>query len=166
MDTQNESSIFNSLVNLKSSNTNSIYISNTFSIPPVKLNNQYDAYLNYIIPKTFLDKNINFYLFVKDIKVISNHLMPNILIGKVESVQDLLKASFNSKKNEIVPFKFIWDQFSVGYNNVSNSRCVMEFSLRKVIDKTAENPRLKTPKKDNLKYDINNEIKGIIFFFI
>jgi len=82
-------------------------------------------------------------------KIISNHSMPNILVGKISMAQDLLKASLHSKKNDVVPFKFAWDQNSLSYANVGNSRCIIEFSSRHVLDKTFENSRLATPQKSD-----------------
>jgi len=86
--------------------------------------------------------------------------MPNVLVGKINSIQDLLKASLNSKKNDVVPFKFIWDENSLSHANVLNSRCVMEFSVRNILDKSLENSRLMSPLNsnyDNSFYKINKQ---------
>ncbi len=76
--------------------------------------------------------------------------MPNVLVGKVENTQELLKASFSSKRNDIVPFKFSWNQNSLSYSNIANTRCVIEFSVRYVLDKTLKNSRLSTPLKSSV----------------
>lgn len=144
IDCDNETELINSLQNIKDSST-SLFLSNTLSLPLTKSNNQCNAIQNFVFPKSFLDKNIYFYLYIRDLKILNNHAMPNVLVGRIDLVQDLLKASLNSNKNDIVPFKFYWDQNSLSYATLVNSRCVMEFSVRNVLDKTHENSRLMTP---------------------
>lgn len=95
--------------------------------------------------------------------------MPNALVGKVDLVHNLLKTSLYSKKNDIVPFKVFWDQNGISYSAVSDSRCLLEFSVRQVLDKTGSVSRLSTPSKEmnnsinNLKEEfLNNKISGIL----
>ena len=130
------------------------------NLPITKSNNQYNAIQNLVFPRSLLDKDLYFYLYLRDLKILNNHAMPNVLVGRIDLVQDLLKASFSSKKNDVVPFKFYWDQNSLSHSNVVNSRCVMEFSVRNVIDKTLENSKfmsLNNSKQGDSFYKLNKQ---------
>ncbi len=153
----NESEILNTLQRIKES-TSSIFLSNTLNLPLNKSNNQYNAIQNFVFKRSILDTNLYLYMFIRDLKILSNHSMPNVLIGRINLVQDLLKASLNSNKNDIVPFKYFWDQNSLSYDSFVNSRCLIEFSVRNVLEKSHEDSRLISPinsKYGNSFYKLN-----------
>jgi hypothetical protein len=60
--------------------------------------------------------------------------MPNDLIGKIENVQELFKSIFLKQKKDVIPLKFIWDQESLTYPLLMNSRCFMEFIIKNIED--------------------------------
>lgn len=155
------------------SDPNSVFMSNSLKIPPINIQNQYGAIANFIVPRIFLDKSLTFFLLVKDLKVISNHSMPNTNAGNIEVLDDLIKTSFYSKKHDIVPFKVTWANDTVIYSSIAHTRCVVEISVRPVEE--MENTKSK-PYKDinDIDYDqvkekiIKNavESKKINFYFL
>jgi hypothetical protein len=110
----------------------SIFLSSSLKIPPVNLQNQYGAIASYIVPKSFLDRDLKFFLILKNTKLITNHSMPNCNAGYIEVVDDLIKTSYYSKNHERVPFKVSWSSESIMYSSISHTRCVVELSLRPV----------------------------------
>ncbi len=137
IDCENNSTILNSIKNEKS--FNKIFLSSTLSLPIQPQNNQYNAILNFTIPKSFLDKNLNFYLKTRNLKLINNHSMPNDLLGKIENIQELFKSIFLKQKKDVIPLKFNWDQGSLSYPLLMNSRCFMEFIIKNIGDIYEEN---------------------------
>lgn len=70
-----------------------IFMSNTCKIPTVDIGNPYKAILNFIVPRSYLDKRLAFFLTVKDSKTVVPHSMPNTIAGYIEVVGEQLKAS-------------------------------------------------------------------------
>jgi len=110
----------------------STFISSSIKIPPTKLQNQYGAKANFVVPRSFLDQNLSFFILLKDLKVISNHTMPNTIAGIVDTLDDLIKTSYYSKTHDRVPFRITWSSDSVIYSSISHSRCIVEMSVRPV----------------------------------
>ena len=65
----------------------SYFISSTLNIPPVRLKNAFNAITNFIIPRTMLDKDLTFFLAMRDGKMISNHSMPNVIAAEINSMK-------------------------------------------------------------------------------
>jgi hypothetical protein len=112
----------------------SVFLSETIRIPPKNIQNQYGAIANFIVPRSFLDKDLNFFLLAKDAKIITNHSMPNCLAGTIEVVHEMLKSSYYSKTHDRVPYKITWSTNCLLYTAISHSRCVVELSARDVED--------------------------------
>ena len=110
----------------------SLFMSNTMNIPPIKLKNSYNAIASFIITRTLIDKDLTFFLMVRDGKIISNHNMPNVIAGEIETSIEMMKTSFFSKKHEIIPFKITWFNQTEIYSSLAHSRGIVEFSLRPV----------------------------------
>jgi hypothetical protein len=110
----------------------STFMCNSIKIPSRNSNNQYGAIANFTLPRAFLDKNLNFFLAVRDTKIISNHSMPNSIVGSIDIIPDLLKTSFFSKNHDRVPYKVQWLSEAIIYKSISHSRCVIEMSVRPV----------------------------------
>ena len=127
-------------------------MSNSIKIPPGGLKNQYGAIANFIIPRSILDKNLTFFLILRDVKVISNHSMPNSLAGAIEVVPDMLKSSFYSKNHDIVPYKTLWLIDAMIYSSISHSRGVVEMSVRPV-EETKEQKLIKEKDIDDFDHD-------------
>ena len=69
---------------------------------------------------------------VRDGKIISNHNMPNVIAGEIETSIEMMKTSFFSKNHEIIPFKITWFNQTDIYSSLAHSRGIVEFSLRPV----------------------------------
>ena len=105
----------------------SYFISSTLNIPPVHLKNAFNAITNFIIPRTMLDKDLTFFLAVRDGKMISNHSMPNVI-------------ALNYFTETAI------------FNSLAHSRAVAEFSVRPVTE-LPEDQKGKPPLNDNINYD-------------
>jgi len=117
------------------------------------LQNQHNAIANFIVPRSFLDRNLTFFVVVRDTKVISDHSLANTIAGGIEVSEDLLKTSYFSKNHEKVPYKVVWLNDTQIYTAISHSRCVVEMSVRPV-EELIEKKNLS--EIDKLKY---NEVK-------
>ena len=130
----------------------SYFISSTLNIPPVHLKNAFNAITNFIIPRTMLDKDLTFFLAVRDGKMISNHSMPNVIAAEINASIDMLKTSFFSKEHESVPFKLNYFTETAIFNSLCHSRAVAEFSVRPVTE-LPEDKKGNAPLNDNIDYD-------------
>ena len=130
----------------------SCFISSTLNIPPVHLKNAFNAITNFIIPRTMLDKDLTFFLAVRDGKMISNHSMPNVIAAEINASIDMLKTSFFSKEHESVPFKLNYFTETAIFNSLCHSRAVAEFSVRPVTE-LPEDKKGNAPLNDNIDYD-------------
>lgn len=135
------------------SETYSSFMSCNIKIPATYLQNQHNAIANFIVPRSFLDRNLTFFIIVRDQKTISDHSLPNSIAGGVEVSEDLLKTSYFSKNHELIPYKVLWLNDTTIYTAISHSRCVVEMSVRPV-EELAEKKSLSDI--DKLKY---NEVK-------
>lgn len=149
----------------------SVFLTNGIKIPPTKMDNQYGAIANFIVPRGYLDKNLAFHFLLKDPKIICDHAMVNSNAGHIEVIEDLIKSSFYSKNHDIVPFKTSWNTDAIIYTAISHSRCVVEMSVRPVEDTNAL--QNKTNKNiDDIDYDkvkeniIKNALESIILLNI
>jgi len=130
----------------------SYFISSTINIPPVRLKNAFNAITNFIIPRTMLDKDLTFFLAVRDGKMISNHSMPNVIAAEINASIDMLKTSFFSKEHESIPFKLNYFTETAIFNSLCHSRAVAEFSVRPVTE-LPEDKKGNEPLNDNIDYD-------------
>ena len=122
----------NSVLNYHKKLPYSCFASNTMKIPPKHIKNAYNAICNFIIPRVMLDKNLTFFLMIRDGKTISNHSMPNVIAGDVKVSNDMLKTSFFSKNHDTIPFKVLWLSDQSIYSAISHSRGVVELNVRPV----------------------------------
>ena len=122
----------NSVLNYHKELPYSCFASNTMKIPPKHIKNAYNAICNFIIPRVMLDKNLTFFLMIRDGKTISNHSMPNVIAGDVKVSNDMLKTSFFSKNHDTIPFKVLWLSDQSIYSAISHSRGVVELNVRPV----------------------------------
>ena len=130
----------------------SYFISSTINIPPVHLKNAFNAIANFIIPRTMMDKDLTFFLAMRDGKLISNHSMPNVIAAEINSSIDMLKTSFFSKEHESIPFKLTYFAETGLYNSLAHSRGVAEMSVRPVTE-LPEDKKGAEPLNDNINYD-------------
>jgi len=130
----------------------SYFISSTLNIPPVRLKNAFNAITNFIIPRTMLDKDLTFFLAVRDGKMICNHSMPNVIAAEINASIDMLKTSFFSKEHESIPFKLNYFTETSIFNSLSHSRAVAEFSVRPVTE-LPEDKKGNEHLNDNINYD-------------
>lgn len=159
---KSESHLINSLIAFKT-DPYSYFMTNTLPIPINKaiMQNQFGAIANFIIPRSYLDKKLSFFLLVRDKNVISNHSMPNTIAGFIDIVtEDLLKTSFYSKLHDIVRYKIIWYKETMIYPSLCHSRCDSEFSVRPVEDISEKENKIDS----DIDYDKikNNMIKNTI----
>lgn len=148
----------------------SIFLTNTQPIPINKslAQNQFGSIASFILPRSFLDKNLTFFLIVRDHNVICNHSMPNTIAGLIDVInEDLLKTSYFSKTHDIIRFRIIWYKEAMIYKSLCHSRCDAEFSVRPITEiKDGEN----TYKDDPFNYEevknkmIKNTIEGSLIF--
>ena len=122
----------NSVLNYHKELPYSCFASNTMKIPPKHIKNAYNAICNFIIPRVMLDKNLTFFLMIRDGKTITNHSMPNVIAGDVKVSTDMLKTSFFSKNHDTIPYKVIWLSEQSIYSAISHSRGVVELNVRPV----------------------------------
>ena len=99
-----------------------------------------------------LDKDLTFFLAVRDGKMISNHSMPNVIAAEINASIDMLKSSFFSKEHESVPFTLNYFTETAIFNSLAHSRAVAEFSVRPVTE-LPEDQKGKPPLNDNINYD-------------
>ena len=129
----------------------SYFISSTINIPPVHLKNAFNAITNFIIPRTMLDKDLTFFLAVRDGKLMSNHSMPNVIAAEINASIDMLKTSFFSKEHESIPFKLNYFSETGIFNSLAHSRGIAELSVRPVTE-LPEDEKVKA-LNDNINYD-------------
>ena len=129
----------------------SYFISSTINIPPVHLKNSFNAITNFIIPRTMLDKDLTFFLAVRDGKLMSNHSMPNVIAAEINASIDMLKTSFFSKEHESIPFKLNYFSETGIFNSLAHSRGIAELSVRPVTE-LPEDEKVKA-LNDNINYD-------------
>ena len=151
-DLKSDSHLVNVLISHKSESY-STFMSSSIKVPTTFLQNQYNAIANFIVPRSYLDKNLTFFVVVRDIKQISDHSLPNTIAGGVEVSEDLLKTSYFSKNHEKIPYKVVWLNDTQIYTAISHSRCVVEMSVRPV-EELQEKKNLSDI--DKLRY---NEVK-------
>ena len=131
----------------------SYFISSTLNIPPVHLKNAFNAITNFIVPRTMLDKDLTFFLAVRDGKKICNHSMPNVIAAEINTSIDMLKTSFFSKDHDTIPFKLNFFTETAIFKSLAHSRGVVEFSVRPV-EELPEGSRENTGTNiDNINYD-------------
>ena len=120
------------ILNFQLNQKYSYFISSTLNIPPVHLKNAFNAITNFIVPRTMLDKDLTFFLAVRDGKMVSNHSMPNVIAAEINTSIDMLKTSFFSKDHDVVPFKLNFFTETAIFKSLAHSRGVVEFSVRPV----------------------------------
>ena len=130
----------------------SLFVSNTMKIPPKHIKNAYNAICNFIIPRIMLDKDLTFFLVIRDGKTISNHSMPNVIAGDVLVSEENLKTSFFSKNHDIIPYKVIWLSDQSIYSAISHSRGIVEMSVRP-IEELPESVNNDGKDIDDIDYD-------------
>ena len=75
-----------------------IFISSYFRMPPDPVRNKYDSLAYFTVPKSYLDKQIQFYVAVKDDSRVMTHAMPNLVIGVTEVADvELWRTLFDPK---------------------------------------------------------------------
>jgi hypothetical protein len=131
----------------------SYFISSTLNIPPVHLKNAFNAITNFIVPRTMLDKDLTFFLAVRDGKMMANHSMPNVIAAEINTSIDMLKTSFFSKEHETIPFKMNFFSETSIYKSLAHSRGVVEFSVRPVAELPEGAPATTGSNIDNINYD-------------
>ncbi len=141
-----------SVLNFHKEQKYSCFLSNTLNIPPRRLKNEYGAIANFIFPLVMMDKELTFFIMVRDRKTISNHSMPNVIAGEIIMPVDMIKTSYFDKNHSIVPFKTNWLGDSVIYDAISHSRLVVEASARQVVDAEGESDTT-GQKEDTTDYD-------------
>lgn len=149
----------------------STFITNAIPIPVQKglAQNQFGAICNFILPRSFLDKNLTFFILVRDSQVIVNHSMPNTIAGLIDIVtEDLLKTSFYSKSHDIVRYKIIWYKEAMIYKSICHTRCDSEFSVRPVEEIKEEGKGQENYDYEQVKNDIlkKNMIEGNVLLKI
>ena len=131
----------------------SYFISSTLNIPPVHLKNAFNAICNFIVPRTMLDKDLTFFLAVRDGKMISNHSMPNVIAAEINTSIDVLKTSFFSREHEVIPFKLNLFTETAIFKSLAHSRGVVEFSVRPVAELPEGSQIPSGANIDNIDYD-------------
>lgn len=165
---QSDSHLVNVLIAHKT-DPYSCFISNSARIPIMKeyYQNQFGAVMNFIVPRSFLNKNLMFYVLVKNKKVLCNHSMPNTIAGIVDVVtDDLLQTSFFSKTHDIIKFKVDWCMDDIIYTSIAHNKCVTEFSVRKVDEIATDDPiKHKDIDYDEVKKNMmKNAVEGNYFY--
>jgi len=131
----------------------SYFISSTLNIPPVHLKNAFNAICNFIVPRTMLDKDLTFFLAVRDGKMISNHSMPNVIAAEINTSIDMLKTSFFSREHEVIPSKLNLFTETAIFKSLAHSRGVVEFSVRPVAELPEGSQIPSGANIDNIDYD-------------
>ena len=131
----------------------SYFISSTLNIPPVHLKNAFNAICNFIVPRTMLDKDLTFFLAVRDGKMMSNHSMPNVIAAEINTSIDMLKTSFFSKDHDVIPFKLSLFTETGIFKSLAHSRGVVEFSVRPVAELPPGGQAPSGSNIDNIDYD-------------
>jgi DNA repair exonuclease SbcCD ATPase subunit len=100
-----------------------------------------------------LDKDLTFFLAVRDGKTMSNHSMPNVIAGEINTSIDMLKTSFFSKDHDTIPFKLNLFTETAIFKSLAHSRGVVEFSVRPVQELPEGSPVPSGSAMDNLNYE-------------
>ena len=128
----------------------SCFVSSTLSIPPKRIKNEYNALTNFIFPLEMMEKQLTFFIMVRDSKTLANHSMPNVIAGEILMPIDMVKTSYFDKNHSVVPFKTNWLGDSVIFDAISHSRLVVEASARQVAEGSQE---VEAPGEDKTDYD-------------
>ena len=101
-------------------------------MPPDPVKNKYNSLTYFTVPKSFLDKEIQFYIAVKDDTRVMTHAMPNLVIGCTEVADSELRRSLYDLDHK----RFI---FEVGYfpllnivQHLAMSKCRLEISVHPI----------------------------------
>ena len=100
-----------------------------------------------------MDKDLTFFLAVRDGKMMSNHSMPNVIAAEINTSIDMLKTSFFSKDHETVPFKLNLFTETGIFKALAHSRGVVEFSVRPVTELPEGGPLPSGDNIENIDYD-------------
>jgi hypothetical protein len=60
-------------------------------MPPDVMDNQFGALTQFIIPKSFLDRKLSFFMLVKDETKATAHAMPDEVCGFTDILDDILR---------------------------------------------------------------------------
>lgn len=63
-------------------------------IPPFTSDTLYNSIAIFTLPKSFLEKNLKFFLAAKDDSIPTAHIMPNGIVGYTDIADELLKKLF------------------------------------------------------------------------
>ena len=82
-------------LNRHKSQRHSIFLSPVLPVNPSNLDNEYGAQCIFTVPKSYINNQISFYLFVKDEKHTERqrHSLPNVVVAYTEILDEDLKSS-------------------------------------------------------------------------
>ena len=84
--------------------SNQIYISPWFRMPPDPMKNKFNSLCYFVVPKSYLDKQVRFFIVVKDDNKVSTHGMPNLVVGASEIADQELRRSLYSVEHDYYTF--------------------------------------------------------------
>ncbi|KRX05194.1 C2 domain [Pseudocohnilembus persalinus] len=116
------------VIQQNSSDRKAIFISTMHKIPPYISDNLYNSIAIFSVPKSYLDKSIQFFIAAKDDSIPSSHVMPNGIVGHTDITDDLLKKLFFQKEKKSAHIPVTWDKQSKMYPVFQTTKCLLEIN--------------------------------------
>lgn len=132
--------------------SNELFISPWFRMPPDPMKNKYNSLCYFQVPKSYLDKNIRFFVVVKDDNKVSTHGMPNLVVGTTDIADQEIRRSLYSTDHDYFTFPVNYFPDLTIVKHLVMSKCKIDISCHpmEVIDQlildTRGNSRGKSSK--------------------
>lgn len=143
--------------------SNAVFISPWFRMPPDPIKNKYNSLCYFTLPKSFLDKQIRFFMVVKDDSKVSTHGMPNMVVGTTEIVDQELRRSLYSVDHDVYDFPVEYFPDITIVKHLINSKTMLQVSsyplemVDKIIMKSRAGSRAQRKIRRGDHFDIFDE---------
>jgi len=112
--------------------SNVIFISPWFRMPPDPIKNKYDSLFYFMVPKSFLDKQVRFFVAVKDDNKVSTHGMPNLVVGTTEIADLELRRSLYSVEHDVFTFPITYYPDLTIVKHLVMSKCRLDITCHPI----------------------------------
>lgn len=97
-------------------------------IPPYVSDSLYNSIAIFTLPKSFLEKNIQFFIAAKDDSIPCSHIMPNGIVGYTDVADDLLKKLFFAREKKSAHIPITWKNNTKMYTVFATTKCLLEIN--------------------------------------
>ncbi|CAI2385109.1 unnamed protein product [Moneuplotes crassus] len=117
--------------------SNEMFISPWYRMPPDPIKNKFSSLCYFLVPKSYLDKNVRFFVVVKDDNKVSTHGMPNLVVGTTDIADQELRRSLYSTDHDYYTFPVNYFPDLTIVKHLVMSKCKIDVSCHpiEVVDK-------------------------------